>query len=105
MGDGCVVDECTVYAANIILDATLGVFVEYLLLKCTQSLLDRYQSNPTISQARAVLDTGKYHDVDGKFVLKLYLFQLLSWFAIVSIMKVSIVALMQMCTFVVFSIR
>jgi hypothetical protein len=87
------VDECTWYAANIIVDDTLGVFVEYLLLMGVKKVLEM----STWESVKKLLDSGSYYEErDGKKVFKPwnYVSQLVVWLLIVTAMKLSMVAFM-----------
>jgi len=85
------VDGCTWYAANIIIDDTLGVFVEWCLLKGVQRLLER----TGIKSLTKLLESGAYYDDAHKFLPWNYVGQLALWLLIVTAMKLSMVALMQ----------
>lgn len=85
------VDGCTWYAANIIIDDTLGVFVELCLLQGAQRLLQAIGIKSLIK----LLESGAYYDDDRRFLPWNYAGQLALWLLIVTAMKLSMVALMQ----------
>merc|ERR1712060_912267 len=98
------VDGCTIYAANIIYDTTLGVAEEWALQVSFQWCLAKLQCH----SAQTLLETGSYYVDDGKGGKKIryanYVCQLGVWLIIVTIMKVSMVALMQLIPDLVFGI-
>lgn len=74
-------DECSWYWVEIMVDTTVGVYVEYLLLYCLPGW------------ARG-LTSGTYFDREGYFLIKSYGKQLAFWLFIVTLMKVTMVGLM-----------
>jgi len=94
------VDGCTVYAANIILDASVGLLVEWALLRGLHVCLVCLR----FTAAAQMLDSGSYYDEQVRFRLTWYLAQLLVWLCIMTTMKASIVVLMWCCPWVEFSI-
>jgi len=98
------VDGCTWYAANIIVDTTLGVGVEWALLQGVKSIVIacRFQA------LQELLETGSYWrlaDGERQFRVANYASQLVVWLLIVTLMKVSMVALMQVLPQVVYAIN
>mmetsp|Transcript_22167 Transcript_22167/g.62046 ORF Transcript_22167/g.62046 Transcript_22167/m.62046 type:complete len:235 (-) Transcript_22167:94-798(-) len=85
------VDGCTWYAANIMIDTTLGVFVEWCLLKGVQLLL----AGLSCEALSVLLESGSYRDGTGNFRPAAYMLQMAVWLFIVTCMKISMVALMQ----------
>lgn len=83
------VDECTWYAAQILVDTTLGVFVEWCLLRG----LDVVLKGLRMQGAAQLLDSGSYRDASGGFRPASYVGQLTVWLAIVTLMKMSMVEL------------
>jgi len=102
-GDTC--DECEWYWINIVLDTTVGVGVQYVLLRALTNLVLRCLQS---SSSRALLpvggvaedfSTGDYRSREtGKVLPKRYLKQLALWLVVVSGMKLSIVLLMIVCS-------
>jgi hypothetical protein len=84
-------DECHWYWVNIVVDCTLGVAVEYLLLRC----LMIYIANLCAGREKQ-LETGVYKNEDGKFESSMYLKQLVFWLLIVTLMKLSMVVIMML---------
>merc|ERR1719491_668615 len=85
------VDGCTWYAANIIIGDTLGIFMEWCLLKGVQKLLER----TGIKSLTKLLESGAYYDDAHKFLPWNYVSQFALWLLIVTATKLSMVALMQ----------
>eukprot|EP00403_Amphidinium_massartii_P009609 CAMPEP_0178420372 /NCGR_PEP_ID=MMETSP0689_2-20121128/26094_1 /TAXON_ID=160604 /ORGANISM="Amphidinium massartii, Strain CS-259" /LENGTH=251 /DNA_ID=CAMNT_0020041843 /DNA_START=3 /DNA_END=755 /DNA_ORIENTATION=- len=82
-------DACVWYWINIVMDTTLGVFVEYLYLRAVMAGLRMLLRDVEDYQ------TGVYiHASTGEFMQRRYIKQLLVWIFVVSAMKVSIVLLM-----------
>ncbi|CAJ1338563.1 unnamed protein product [Effrenium voratum] len=81
-------DECEWYWLNIMLDTTLGVLVEYLLLRLVMEAL-----NTVLQEGAQDFRTGSYWR-GGDFEVAMYLKQLLVWLLIVTFMKLSMVVLM-----------
>merc|ERR1711976_981813 len=75
-------DQCTWYWLNIVLDCTLGVGVEYvilmMLMRCIRS------SYPGKSDD---FETGDYKSSDGRVVPAKYIKQVGMWLAVVTLMK------------------
>mmetsp|Transcript_73032 Transcript_73032/g.152509 ORF Transcript_73032/g.152509 Transcript_73032/m.152509 type:complete len:239 (-) Transcript_73032:15-731(-) len=95
------VDGCTWYAANIIIDTTLGVFVEWSLLKGITLAIQK-MSCEALAQ---LMESGSYRDEHGHFRPSAYMLQMAVWLFIVTCMKVSMVALMQSAPFLVYSVN
>lgn len=93
------VDGCTWYAANIIVDTTVGVFVEYLLLVGVQVCFVAFGCQAAVR----ALDTGSYYE-GAAFKWSRYVMQMIVWLSIVTVMKVSMVALMRVLPVIVFAI-
>jgi len=93
-------DECTLYAANILLDTTLGVGIEWCLLMGVQAMLSRLPEN-----VEGLLKSGSYSDRKGHFRLAAYASQLVVWLLIVTLMKLLVVALMQIAPGVVYAVH
>lgn len=83
-------DECQWYWLNIVLDCTLGVAVEYVLMLAMTSCIQK--SCP--SQAED-FETGDYKNADGAVQPGRYVKQLLLWLVIVSLMKLSMGLIMS----------
>ncbi|CAK9046343.1 unnamed protein product [Durusdinium trenchii] len=84
MGDG---DECEWYWLNIMLDTTLGVLVEYLLLRVVADALNN------LLESAEDFRTGSYWR-GGEFQAIMYAKQLGMWLTIVTFMKLFMVVLM-----------
>eukprot|EP00443_Scrippsiella_acuminata_P122260 CAMPEP_0115584504 /NCGR_PEP_ID=MMETSP0272-20121206/6718_1 /TAXON_ID=71861 /ORGANISM="Scrippsiella trochoidea, Strain CCMP3099" /LENGTH=191 /DNA_ID=CAMNT_0003019541 /DNA_START=111 /DNA_END=684 /DNA_ORIENTATION=- len=85
------VDGCTWYAANIIVDTTAGVAVEWCLLRGLHHLLIGLRCVATAK----LLDSGSYRDSSGAFRPLAYVTQMVVWLSIVTCMKVGMVGLMK----------
>ncbi|CAE7259835.1 Stimate, partial [Symbiodinium pilosum] len=85
MGEG---DECEWYWLNIMLDTTLGVWVEYILLRVLTEALDSL-----LGEGAQDFRTGIYWR-NGEFQVIMYVKQLVVWLCIVSFMKLAMVVLM-----------
>lgn len=85
MGQG---DECEWYWLNIILDTTLGVLIEYLLLRVLTDAL-----NTVLEEGAQDFRTGSYWR-GGEFQVIMYAKQLGLWLVIVTFMKLFMVILM-----------
>ncbi|NDH06631.1 hypothetical protein EBX93_12045 [bacterium] len=86
-------DACDWYFINIVVDCSLGVFVEFLLLKGWSFVIERL-GLPGLSDA---LESGQYYEPLGygqepRFQRGRYMKQLLMWLAIVTQMKLLLVA-------------
>eukprot|EP00929_Paragymnodinium_shiwhaense_P096450 TRINITY_DN58032_c0_g1_i1.p1 TRINITY_DN58032_c0_g1~~TRINITY_DN58032_c0_g1_i1.p1 ORF type:complete len:222 (-),score=34.79 TRINITY_DN58032_c0_g1_i1:112-777(-) len=82
-------DQCAWYWIEIMIDTTIGVAVEYYLLKLlvrSVSLCSRDLADKVVS--------GQYVDEDGKFMLCSYIWQMCAWLVVVSGMKCIMVAMM-----------
>lgn len=98
------VDGCSWYAANVIIDTTLGVFVEILLLRSIQHLAKIHCSR----EIADALESGVYwkNTVLGReFQMANYFIQLFLWLLIVTVMKIAMVATMQIMPWVVYAIN
>lgn len=100
------VDGCTWYAANIIIDTTLGVGVEYALLEGVKWLLKRFE----FKAAEELLEQGSYwgkgvRNSEREFRFANYACQLVEWLFIVTLMKISMVALMQTFPVLIYAIN
>lgn len=95
------IDGCTWYAANIIVDTTVGLLVEWLLLRGVHKFFEKLQWESAVK----TLDTGSYYDEEDDeqrvFRKERYVLQLIVWLMIVTTMKVFMVALMRSCPIVV----
>lgn len=100
-GESVDVDECTWYATNILVDTTLGVLVEWLLLRGVQQCLEGLD----MTALAKTMDSGSYYDDDGRFRFNWYALQLALWLAIVTLMKLSMVALMRGLPAIVLTVR
>merc|ERR1712194_577979 len=98
--DGAIVDACAWYAANIIVDTTVGVFVEWVFLLVVMKLV---LACSCASIAR-MLESGSYYNENNEFELGRYVSQLVVWLGIVTAMKVCVVTFMRGCPVVVFAI-
>lgn len=85
-------DQCQWYWLNIMLDCTLGIAVEYVLMLLLTSCIK--QTMPTQSSD---LETGDYRGPgDGSCLPGKYLKQLCMWLVIVSLMKICMFAIMAL---------
>jgi len=82
-------DECTWYWLNIMIDTTLGTFVEYVLLRVFTSFIKK-----KFGSSSSEFESGNYKGEDGKVIWRRYLKQLAVWLFIVSCMKVLMVLFM-----------
>merc|ERR1712048_193983 len=79
-------DECDWYWINIVVDCTIGVFVNYLLLHlCVDAILPA-----AVPDQAHDFKSGEYTEGDSFEAMK-YIKQLILWLAIVTIMKLSMV--------------
>lgn len=83
-------DACDWYAVNIIVDCTLGVFVEYLLLGGLLVMLAACLGENN------GFESGEYRDESGAVDYCRYVKQLGLWLFIVSCMKVSMMGVMYL---------
>eukprot|EP00444_Apocalathium_aciculiferum_P003913 CAMPEP_0183400246 /NCGR_PEP_ID=MMETSP0370-20130417/12472_1 /TAXON_ID=268820 /ORGANISM="Peridinium aciculiferum, Strain PAER-2" /LENGTH=364 /DNA_ID=CAMNT_0025581527 /DNA_START=93 /DNA_END=1185 /DNA_ORIENTATION=- len=74
---------CSTYFAGTIIETTLGVLVEYLLLGFFSRVFREATGN-----VRA-LTTGEYYDAAGKFEWRNYVMQLVLWLFCVTLMKMA----------------
>lgn len=84
-------DECHWYWLNIMLDCTLGVAVEYVLMMFLTSCIQK--TCPTQAED---FETGDYRRQDGSCQPIKYVKQLLMWLLIVSLMKLCMCAIMAL---------
>lgn len=83
-------DQCEWYWVNIMVDTTLGVGVEYVLLACIMYVLKAW-----LGAGAADFETGTYYKhSNGSFDYGMYLKQLVVWLVVVTGMKVSMLVLM-----------
>lgn len=87
LGDYLHGDGCEWYWVNIMVDTTLGVAVEYLVLNVVTLIVQKIDKNPMHYR------TGEYHDSCGTMQLVPYVKQLVLWLFVVTVMKVSMVSL------------
>lgn len=86
-------DQCEWYWVNIMVDTTLGTFVEYLLLICLGRMLEHFLDSKGAEEFKG----GHYYEYAGhELVFKWgrYAKQLMLWLLVVTLMKISMVALM-----------
>lgn len=81
-------DECEWYWINIMVDTTLGVAVEYALLRAITGALDG-----GLGEASQEYHSGLYWE-RGEFKVRRYLKQLAVWLIIVTLMKLLVVVFM-----------
>jgi hypothetical protein len=81
------VDKCTQYWATISLDATVGVFVEYLLLNALSPLLEKATGH------KGDFLSGEYIDDDDELVAGKYMKQLAVWVGCVTGAKLFMISL------------
>jgi hypothetical protein len=84
-------DECEWYWINIVIDCTLGVAVEYILLQVLMNLLQT-MAPEQVNDFR----TGEYRGYDGGVNLVKYQKQLWMWLLIVTMMKACMLVLMAL---------
>eukprot|EP00811_Abedinium_folium_P006690 NODE_16169_length_1008_cov_10.942111.p1 GENE.NODE_16169_length_1008_cov_10.942111~~NODE_16169_length_1008_cov_10.942111.p1 ORF type:complete len:271 (+),score=31.79 NODE_16169_length_1008_cov_10.942111:98-814(+) len=82
-------DECAWYWLQVVIDTTVGVGIEYLLLRGAARLLWRL-----LGDRAADFDSGDYRNDSGNFAVRKYLKQLLLWLVIVVLMKTLMLCLM-----------
>lgn len=92
-------DACDWYWLNIMIDTTLGVFLEYLLLRCFTSLLER-QLGEFASEYRS----GEYYDTAGHELYKIYAKQLGLWLCCILGMKIIVILILFLFGSPLFSI-
>ena len=71
--------ECEWYVINLLLDSTVGMYFQYVLLEITLKL---------ISDTNYSFENGNYHDSNGEFSIKKYLYQMFVWLLLVVISKI-----------------
>jgi len=84
-------DECNWYWLNIMLDCTLGVAVEYILMLLLTSCIQKMQPSHADD-----FDTGHYKGQDGSCHAGKYFKQLFLWLVIVTLMKLSMCTIMAL---------
>merc|ERR1711939_689883 len=84
-------DQCEWYWVNIMLDCTLGVAVEYVLMRSLMSCIEK-----TYPGQAEDFETGEYKRQDGSCNPVKYVKQLFMWLVIVSLMKLSMGLLMAL---------
>jgi hypothetical protein len=82
-------DQCTWYWINIMVDTTLGTFVEYCLLRVATAFIKK-----KFGSSSSEFESGNYKGEDGKVIWKRFFKQLLVWLLIVSCMKMLMVLFM-----------
>eukprot|EP00811_Abedinium_folium_P010063 NODE_19307_length_849_cov_5.736842.p1 GENE.NODE_19307_length_849_cov_5.736842~~NODE_19307_length_849_cov_5.736842.p1 ORF type:complete len:243 (+),score=44.31 NODE_19307_length_849_cov_5.736842:91-819(+) len=92
-------DECAWYWVQIIIDTTVGVAIEYFLLKASKCLLDRF-----LQQHADAFESGNYRDSEGNVIVAKYAKQLVLWFFIVMCMKLMVLVLMLLLADVFYQI-
>lgn len=86
--------QCEWYLVNIFVDDTLGVFVEYLLLRRIIRLLERI-----VGDGADEYRSGSYHSFPGgEFQFSRYMKQLVVWLVVVTLMKVLMLVLVVLLT-------
>ena len=70
---------CELYFINVLLDATIGVAIEAILLRGIVACI-----------AHERLESGEYYDADGSFRLSAFAWQLVLWLLVVTAMKACI---------------
>lgn len=88
-------DACDWYFVNVVVDCTLGVALEYTLMRAWSGLIS-WLGTPELS---AALESGNYYEPvgygeDARFQLMSYAKQLALWLFIVTQMKVLVVLLL-----------
>jgi len=81
-------DACEWYWVNIMLDTTLGVGIEYVLLQMITEALERATGH------HGKFRTGEYRDADGRFLPSRYAVQMAVWLVCVTGMKLAMSLLM-----------
>mmetsp|Transcript_69267 Transcript_69267/g.202809 ORF Transcript_69267/g.202809 Transcript_69267/m.202809 type:complete len:246 (-) Transcript_69267:131-868(-) len=93
LGRDKVMGACEWYWLNIVIDDTLGVYVEYLLFCYITRALRR-----ALSGEAENFRSGSYrHSFSGEFQLERYAKQLVMWLLVVSLMKVAMLLIMVIC--------
>eukprot|EP00747_Dinoflagellata_sp_TGD_P189855 gnl/TRDRNA2_/TRDRNA2_50703_c0_seq1.p1 gnl/TRDRNA2_/TRDRNA2_50703_c0~~gnl/TRDRNA2_/TRDRNA2_50703_c0_seq1.p1 ORF type:complete len:280 (-),score=55.11 gnl/TRDRNA2_/TRDRNA2_50703_c0_seq1:86-925(-) len=83
-------DQCEWYWVNIMVDCSIGVVVQYVLLLVSTSLVQKH-----LPEHADDLKTGEYKNSDDSLNWNKYFKQLLMWLAIVSAMKLIMVIIMM----------
>eukprot|EP00927_Polykrikos_kofoidii_P059523 TRINITY_DN54673_c0_g1_i1.p1 TRINITY_DN54673_c0_g1~~TRINITY_DN54673_c0_g1_i1.p1 ORF type:complete len:234 (+),score=35.29 TRINITY_DN54673_c0_g1_i1:174-875(+) len=83
-------DQCEWYWINIMVDTTIGIVVQWLLLSATMKVLNAMLKQ----QSAQEFQTGRYYDGNGDFSSRRYMKQLCLWLVIVTMMKACMVMLM-----------
>jgi hypothetical protein len=81
-------NECEWYWVNIMVDTTLGVFIEYLLLVVLTEAFE------WATFYKGTFQTGEYKDETGRFLPSRYMWQLAVWLLCVTFMKFAMVIMM-----------
>jgi len=79
-------DECNWYWVNIMIDTTVGVLVQYLILRGVTWLIET-----NCGDAASLYRSGEYRGPNGEFVTECYIRQLIIWLLVVSSMKLIMV--------------
>ena len=86
-------DSCDWYWINIVIDCTLGTYIEYMLFRLTyRYIIPTFIKDPT---ARNEYESGTY-DHEGEMQSRLYLKQLGVWIAICTCMKFIVLIFMKL---------
>eukprot|EP00927_Polykrikos_kofoidii_P077401 TRINITY_DN7433_c0_g1_i1.p1 TRINITY_DN7433_c0_g1~~TRINITY_DN7433_c0_g1_i1.p1 ORF type:complete len:238 (-),score=39.82 TRINITY_DN7433_c0_g1_i1:188-901(-) len=83
-------DQCEWYWINIMIDTTLGVYVQYFLLQKMMALLEVMLKESHWQE----FNSGHYYNGEGIFQVRWYLKQLAVWLVNVTAMKAIMVAVM-----------
>jgi len=97
------VDACAWYSANIWMDSTVGVMMEWGMLAGFSTLLALTRHREAIE----LLETGSYWSGTGSdrsFRKENYLCQLLLWLTIVTTTKISLLALLHVLPYIAFAV-
>jgi len=81
-------DGCNWYWINIVVDTTLGVLINFYLLKGLTLVFEAASGNT------GMFESGDYKDDNGKVIKSRYFAQFAVWILVVSIMKCCMVLLM-----------
>lgn len=90
LGDNLQGDPCDWYWMSIMVDTTLGVFLEYLWLLVLTQVLERVLDESDMEDLRF----GEYSGDDGKIYLDTYAKQLGLWFCCIIGMKIVVILLL-----------
>lgn len=85
-------DECTWYWLEIMVDTTIGVAIEYYLLRAFVWFVQAAKSRDAAEE----ITSGVYVDGAGRFLLWSYFMQLSTWLLIVTGMKIVLVLMLVM---------